>query len=70
GIPPRRSGAEHCGLRGKRHPGGDGPGHLSGYLRLCQLRVQQGPRRVLRGGGLSDRLVQVPLHPGVHGGAA
>ena len=41
-----------------------------GYLRLCQLRVQQGPRRVLRGGGLSDRLVQVPLHPGVHGGAA
>ena len=39
-------------------------------LRLCQLRLQQGPRRVLRGGGLSDRLVQVPLHPGVHGGAA
>ena len=70
GIPPRRSGAEHCGLRGKRHPGGDGPGHLSGYLRLCQLRVQQGPRRLLCGGGLSDRLVQVPLHPGVHGGAA
>ena len=70
GIPPRRSGAEHCGLRGKRHPGGDGPGHLSGYLRLCQLRLQQGPRRLLCGGGLSDRLVQVPLHPGVHGGAA
>ena len=46
------------------------PSYLPGHLRLCQLRLQQGPRRLLRRGGLPDCLVQVPPYPGVHGGAA
>ena len=69
-LPPRRPGAEHRRLRRQRHPRGGGPEHLRRDLRLCQLRLQQGPRGVLRRGGLSDGLVQVPLPQGVHGGPA
>ncbi len=61
---------EYQGLRSQRHRPCRRRKDLRRDFCLCQLCLQQGSCRVLRGGGLPDGLFQVPLHPGVYGGAA
>ncbi|MFQ6937497.1 MAG: DNA polymerase III subunit alpha [Oscillospiraceae bacterium] len=66
---PGRRLAQYHRLRRKRHSGADGGSHLQRDVRLCELRVQQGAFRLLRGDRVPDRVVQMLLPARIYGGA-